>query len=212
MLQAHIRDPTAASIRAMSGIAGIDRGRLLLYLLIGAVVTVVGLSALRSRGGETETIVPAPRSSKEEMVPALGAMVVDVSGAVRRPGVYRFEPGSRVIDAIRKAGGPTGKAYPGGLNRAALLVDGQQVVLPELGSGGGMVGASGSGTSAGPPVSLGMATAEDLERIEGIGPVTAGKILEFRESKGGLASIDDLDQIPGIGPATMETLRSAIQP
>jgi competence protein ComEA len=62
------------------------------------------------------------------------------------------------------------------------------------------------------PVSLGTATQEQLEEIEGIGPVTAQKILEFRDSQGGLGSVDDLDQISGIGPATMESLRAALTP
>ena len=196
----------------MFDLAGLDRGKILLYLLIGAVVVVVGVSALRSSGSETEVVMPAGSSSPKSLRPAARSMVVDVSGAVKRPGVYRFALGSRVIDAIERAGGPTGRAFPSGLNRAALLVDGQQVVLPEIGPAGPIATAAGSTASEAPPVSIGTATAADLDQIEGIGPVTAGKILEFRDSKGGLASVDDLDQIPGIGPATMETLRSAIQP
>ena len=193
-----------------------DRGRIIIYLLVGAVVLIVGLSALRGRGEATgEVIVPAAGASSLLPRNVDRGLVVDVSGAVRRPGVYRFAQGSRVIDAIRKAGGPASNAFATGLNRAALLVDGQQVVLPER-VAGGMTPVAGSAAGAGggsvAPVALGMATAADLDQIEGIGPVTAGKIIEFRDSRGGLSSIDDLDRIPGIGPATMETLRSAIQP
>lgn len=200
----------------MFDLADIDRGRLFLYLLIGAVVVIVGLSALRSSGGESEAIAPLGDAAGAPVRPVDRRMVVDVSGAVRRPGVYRFDPGSRVIDAIRRAGGPTRQAFPAGLNRAALLVDGQQVVLPAIGpSTGGRASAAGASTSptgSAAPLSLGTATAADLEQIDGIGPVTAAKIVEFRDSKGGLSSVDDLDQIPGIGPATMESLRSSIQP
>lgn len=197
----------------MFDLTGIDRGRALMYLLIGGVVLIVGLVTLRSDRSESEVIPvrPAGRAGSPLEV-ASRSMVIDVSGEVRNPGVYRFEPGSRVIDAIERAGGPTNRAYPAGLNRAALLVDGQQVVLP----GASRPGAVGSGAAPASgvdsPLSLGMATAVDLEQIDGIGPVTAGKIVEFRDSRGGLASVDDLDQIPGIGPATMETLRSAVQP
>ncbi len=66
--------------------------------------------------------------------------------------------------------------------------------------------------AAGTPVSLGTATREQLEEIDGIGPVTAGKIIAFRDSKGGLGSIEELDQISGIGPVTMESLRDALAP
>lgn len=201
-------------IGAMFDLQAYDRGRILLYLLIGVVVLVVGLSAIRSRGVESEKVV-AEAGAGPGLVPrkAVPALVIDVSGAVRKPGVYRLEAGSRVIDAIRRAGGPTDRAYPSGLNRAALLVDGQQVVLPEKAPGTAMATTgSGPGSGSTQPVPLGMATVADLDQIEGIGPVTAGKIIEFRDSRGGLSSVDDLDRIPGIGPATMETLRSAIQP
>jgi competence protein ComEA len=148
-------------------------------------------------------------------------IVVDVSGAVRRPGVYRFEDGDRVIDAIRRAGGATRRAFAAGINRAALLADGQQVVVP-LNSLASRSGAASSATAvpgspavpgaAAAPISLGTATAADLDQIEGIGPVTAAAILEFRDSQGGVSSIDELDQVSGIGPVTMEALRSQLQP
>jgi competence protein ComEA len=154
--------------------------------------------------------------------PGSSAIVVDVSGAVRRPGVYRFEDGDRVIDAIRRAGGATRDAFAAGINRAALLADGQQVVVP-LGSDAVGPTAAGAGMSTVPgtpaapgaadaPISLGTATAAELDQIEGIGPVTAAAILEFRDSQGGVSSIDELDQVSGIGPVTMEALRSRLQP
>ena len=62
------------------------------------------------------------------------------------------------------------------------------------------------------PISLGSASVEELETIDGIGPVTAGDIVEFRDQHGGLASVDQLDEVPGIGPATMEALRERLQP
>ncbi|MCB0830831.1 MAG: helix-hairpin-helix domain-containing protein, partial [Solirubrobacterales bacterium] len=142
--------------------------------------------------------------------------IVDVAGAVRRPGVYRFEQGARVIDAISRAGGTTGKALVGAINRAATLSDGQQVVVPSAGSPGssGLAAAGSGAVGSAPetPVSLGTATQEQLEEIDGIGPVTAEKILEFRDSQGGLGSIEELDQVSGIGPVTMESLRAALAP
>lgn len=147
-------------------------------------------------------------------------IVVDVSGEVKRPGVYGFAHGERVIDAIRRAGGPTEAAWPSGINRAAVLADGQQVVVPArspaatagvVAGAGSAVGAPGR-AAADAPISLGSATQAQLEEIEGIGPVTAQSIIEFRDSQGGISSIDELDQVSGIGPVTMEALKSRLQP
>jgi len=136
-------------------------------------------------------------------------VVVDVTGAVRRPGVYRLPAGARVVDAIGRAGGPAGDAMLEGINRAAHLADGQQVVVPERGPAGAAATATASEDG---PISLGSATVEQLDTIDGIGPVTAAKIVEFRDQHGGLASVDQLDQMSGIGPATMESLRARLQP
>jgi competence protein ComEA len=148
-----------------------------------------------------------------------GDVVVDVTGAVARPGVYRLPAGSRVDDAVKRAGGGTGKAELDSLNLAALLADGQQVVVPERlpTTGGGAPGAAPGSVGAAPaepdaPISLATATAAELDTIDGIGPVTAEDIIGFREEHGGLSSVDQLDQISGIGPATMESLRERLQP
>jgi competence protein ComEA len=146
-------------------------------------------------------------------------VVVDVTGAVARPGVYRLPAGSRVVDAVKRAGGETGKAEIDSVNLAARLADGQQVVVPERiangGSGAGGAASVTGGTAGGEadaPISLGTATAAELDTIDGIGPVTAEDIIGFREEHGGLSSVDQLDQISGIGPATMESLRERLQP
>jgi len=137
-------------------------------------------------------------------------LVVDVAGAVARPGVYRLPAGSRVEDALKRAGGASPAAALEAINRAARLADGQQVVVPGRGPGGVPVAAAG-GAEAG-PISLGTATVEQLDTIDGIGPVTAADIVRFRDEHCGLASVDQLDQVSGIGPATMESLRARLQP
>jgi competence protein ComEA len=139
-----------------------------------------------------------------------GDAVVHVAGAVDRPGVYRLPAGSRVTDAIERAGGPTADADAGGINLAAPLADGQQVVVPVKAGSGTAAGTSAAGADG--PISLGTATVEELDTIDGIGPVTAQQIVEFRDEHGGVSSIDDLDQISGIGPVTMEALRASLQP
>ena len=139
-----------------------------------------------------------------------GDLVVDVTGAVARPGVYRLPAGARVTDAVERAGGATGAAQLEAINLAARLADGQQVVVPKKGPGGAPAAASAAAEEG--PISLGTATVEQLETIDGIGPVTAQDIVHFRDEHGGLSSVDQLDRVSGIGPATMESLRARLQP
>lgn len=193
----------------------LSRSQLVVYGAVAVALLLVGARAIRAEGGEPARFEPAPASDDGAGGISLsidgGAdLVVDVAGAVRRPGVYRLPAGARVVDAIDRAGGPAAGALLEGINRAARLTDGQQVMVPERGPGG-TIATAGTGMPDG-PISLGSATVEQLETIDGIGPVTAGKIVEYREQHGGLASVDQLDQVSGIGPATMESLRARLQP
>jgi competence protein ComEA len=119
--------------------------------------------------------------------------------------------GSRVTDAVERAGGPGPRAELQGINLAARLTDGQQVVVPEKARGAVATSAAGASPDSG-PIGVGTATVEQLDTIDGIGPVTAQKIVDFRTQHGGVSSVDQLDQISGIGPATMESLRARLQP
>ena len=141
-----------------------------------------------------------------------GDVVVDVAGAVRSPGVYRLPSGARVTDAVQRAGGGTASALIEQINLAARLGDGQQIVVPERARGSAPVAAGAATASDQGPISLGSASVEELDTIEGIGPVTAQDIIDFRDQRGGLSSIEQLDQISGIGPATMGALRKRLQP
>ena len=193
---------------------GLSRSQLVVYAAIAVAVLLVGARWIRSGGPEaaaggsaTELDSPGGGGGFSLEHGDGGGLVVHVAGAVRRPDVYRFPAGSRVTDAIERAGGPDAGAELDAINLAAPLADGQQVVVPAFAGRGVTAGAESSG-----PVSLGSATVEDLDAIEGIGPVTAAGILEYRDEHGGLASVDQLDEISGIGPATMEALRDSLQP
>jgi competence protein ComEA len=186
----------------------LSRSQLLLYAAIAIAVLLVGARWIRSADGDSQggagvsfaAGVPAGAAGD-------GDVVVHVAGAVQGPGVYRLPAGSRVTDAVRRAGGFAGDANRDGINLAARLSDGQQVVVPGPRAAAGAAAGAQSG-----PISLGSATVEQLDQIEGIGPVTAQKILEFRDQHGGLSSVEQLDEVDGIGPSTMQTLRSALQP
>lgn len=191
----------------------LSRSQLVAYGAVAVALLLVGARAIRAEGGDSAPpFAPSQSASGEISLKSGGGadIVIDVAGAVQRPGVYRLPAGARVVDAIDRAGGPANGAMLEGINRAARLTDGQQVTVPERGPGG-TIASAGGGTVDG-PIGLGGATVEQLETIDGIGPVTAGKIVEYRDQHGGLASVDQLDQVSGIGPATMESLRARLQP
>jgi competence protein ComEA len=141
-------------------------------------------------------------------------LVVHVVGAVRRPGLYRLRAGSRVADAVEQAGGAAPAADVSLVNLAAPLADGQQVVVPSRVPAAGAGGVGVSPGSSGPegPVHLNTASMAELDELPGIGPVTAQKIVDFREQHGAFSSVEDLDAIPGIGPAKVEQLRELVAP
>jgi competence protein ComEA len=193
----------------------LSRSQVFVYGAVAIALLLVGARAIRAEGSSGTAALPAfsagaPLTGGAFSIESGGSdVVVDVAGAVRRPGVYRLPAGARVVDAIERAGGPAGGAMVEGINRAARLTDGQQVVVPQAGPGGAVAtGVAGLPAEAG-PISLGAATVEQLDTIDGIGPVTAQKIVEYRDEHGGLASVDE---VSGIGPATMESLRARLQP
>jgi competence protein ComEA len=153
------------------------------------------------------------------------AIYVHVAGAVRQPGLLKLPSGSRVATAVRRAGGPAPRADLSGVNLAARLEDGQQVLVPVRGAvaaaGAGAPGAvpGATGLGAAPPgaagvpkASLGSATVEQLDQIDGIGPTLAQRIVEYRTEHGGFRSIGELREVEGIGEKRFETLRDALQP
>jgi competence protein ComEA len=203
----------------------LSRSQLLVYGAIGVALLLVGArwvkqaSAQEGSGGVNVAGAAGSDSGSAggsfELEPGGGDVVVHVAGEVRDPGVYRLPAGSRVTDAVERAGGASAAAALDGINLAARLADGQQVIMPAklkgVASGAGIEAAAGAAASEA-PISLGAATVEELDTIEGIGPVTAQEIVEFREQHGGLSSVEDLDEISGIGPATMEALQARLQP
>lgn len=193
--------------------------RRLLALLAAALALAVLVGrhfAHSSSGGAAPAaaapVLPADASAADG---ARGKVVVHVVGAVRRPGLYALRSGARIADAVRRAGGTTRKADLEAINLAAPIEDGLQVVVPRrvpvaVVQGGGPASPK-SGATAG-PVHLNTATLEQLDSLPGVGPVTAQKILDWRQTHGAFTSVEDLDAIPGIGPARLEQLRDLVAP
>jgi competence protein ComEA len=134
-------------------------------------------------------------------------VVVDVAGKVAHPGVLTLPAGSRVIDAIGRAGGARRGVDLSGVNLARVLVDGEQVLVGQSRPvAGAQAAAPGDAGAASAPVSLNSATLDQLEGLPGVGPVTARKILDWRTAHGSFASVDELLKVPGIGAKTLANL------
>jgi competence protein ComEA len=191
-----------------------------LYVLMGVLAgfLLAGVVFFISRlpSGETIALQPAP---------TLAPIAVDVTGAVTHPGLYKFPEGSRVQDAIDAAGGLLAEADTTAINLAARLEDGRQLNIPYQ---------DGSAPAATEPpvfsfsspddtssdatpepsstelIDINTATAEQLDTLPGIGPTTAQKIINYRETNGPFATIEDIMNVSGIGPATFDNIQSLI--
>jgi competence protein ComEA len=140
--------------------------------------------------------------------PSPASIIVDVAGWVRRPGVYEFEAGERVIDAVNRAGGARNGADLTSLNLAAPLVDGTQIVIPRPGATAPGSSTSDAGAAGGTTlININTASETDLEALPGVGPVTAAAIIDYRTQNGPFSAVDDLIDVTGIGPSTLEQIR-----
>ena len=189
----------------------LDRRRVVIGVVVLLLVLALG-GRLLLRSGRA-SVPPPVRVAAPVQTVAASRLFVDVVGAVRRPGLYRLPRGSRVADAVARAGGATRKAQLELVNLAAQIADGEQVVVPRRGTAVATAG-GGGGAAALPtgPVHLNSATFEQLDALPGVGPVTAQKILDYRQKHGAFASVDELDAVSGIGPARLEQLRDLVAP
>jgi competence protein ComEA len=221
MVQEPIRERLRDRIRS------IERRELLGLVLVGALILGGAVlwyvrslpSPVRIDAGSplagpvAPTALPSPSPS-----PSVSSepIVVYVSGLVRYPGVYQFRLGDRVVDAIRRAGGARDRADLTSLNLAALLSDGEQIIVAAKGTvpglGGSFVtgGVDGGGMDPGGLVNLNTATLDELETLPGIGPALGQRIIDYREQNGPFQSVDDLLNVSGIGEKRLADLRSMV--
>jgi competence protein ComEA len=177
------------------------------------VVFAIGLIAIfvfaSRRPDPVDVAQLVPEIRLETTAPLLiqpSSPLVHVNGAVMSPGVYSLAPGSRVIDAIEAAGGAAPDGLLHELNLAAPVVDGMQIRVPIEGEAVTLMTPGEEGA----PMDPNFATAQDLERLNGIGPSLAAAIVSYRDAHGAFAMAEDLLAVPGIGPAKLETLRDQI--
>lgn len=162
-----------------------------------------GPDAALAPGGEPGILVPSPQAAR---------LVLHVHGAVVEPGIVELPAGSRVVDAIAAARGPTDDADLGGVNLARVLVDGEQLYVPRVGEvpppGAGVAGGGAAGGSG--LVNLNTADAAALETLPGIGPALASRIIAWREANGGFRAVDELLAVSGIGQKTLDGFRDQV--
>jgi competence protein ComEA len=169
-------------------------------LFVAALIWVVA----RNPSGQAVTLRPAPTDTP---------IVVHITGAVPRPGVYALPQGARVQDAISAAGGFLADADKSGINLARALEDGEQLDIP-LVEGASLVLPTPGVEVVDPAeielININTASQAELETLPGIGPTTAQKIIEFREENGPFQTIEDIVKVSGIGPGTFEKIKDLI--
>jgi len=194
-------DPRLARRRLRAGAA--------LVLLLVALGIAVLVTALAPRGASA-TIEPGPEAT--EPIEELGGVVyVHVLGRVARPGLYSLPDGSRAVDVIAAAGGFAEGADPGAVNLARLLVDGEQLYVPEAGEAvAGAASPAAVSGAAGGRVNLNTADAAALDTLPRIGPALAARIISWRDANGRFAAVEDLLAVSGIGESTLDGLRDLV--
>jgi len=173
-------------------------------LAVSAVVVV--LSVFIVVKGNTGEITPPPVVVEQVQAPQI---FVDVTGAVNTPGVYTLTASSRVIDAIKAAGGSAAGADLSTINLARVLADGEQIYVDAAITNGKGVRVSTKKRSG--PININRATVGDFDSLDGIGPVIANRIVTYRKTHGPFITIEDLQKVSGIGAAKFSQIKSKIR-
>jgi len=208
-----VRDRIESTFATLLTRVGFSR---LIGSMVGVAVTAVGAWwVVRVPPPPVESTIPMASAVSIDTVPIerpVSILIVHVAGEVMTPGVYELVPGSRMIDAIEAAGGPTRRADTDAINLATPVTDAQQVYVPRKGATARPASVpSALPSSTGGLVNLNSASATELETLPGIGPQTARAIVEHRTKNGPFLTVDELLDVRGIGPAKLEGLRERVR-
>ena len=176
---------------------------------LGAVAGVlIAISLFVVFSGKSEVVVAEPIAPTQMIAPAL---IIDVTGEVVSPGVYELPAGSRVIDAIKAAGGARAKAALSDLNLARIIKDGEQIYVDQIYAAGSRARVGTKAAAPRGPININRATASDLDSLDGIGPIIAKRIIAFRTANGAFTAVEDLLKVSGIGDAKFAQFKEKIR-
>ena len=176
---------------------------------LGAIAgALIALSLFVVFSGNSQEVVAEPIAPTQMSAPAL---IIDVTGEVASPGVYELPAGSRVIDAIKAAGGAKAKAALSELNLARIIKDGEQIYVDPVYTAGVSVRSGSKPAAPRGPININRATASELNSLDGIGPVIAKRIIAYRTTNGPFLAIEDLLQVSGIGDAKLAQFKEKIR-
>ena len=174
--------------------------------VIAAVLIALSLFVVAS--GKSEEVVVEAIVPTQMIAPAL---IIDVTGEVVSPGVYELPAGSRVIDAIKAAGGARPKAALSDLNLARIIKDGEQIYVDPIYKAGASIRAGSKAAVPRGPININRASAAELDSLDGIGPVIAKRIIAYRTTNGAFLAIEDLLKVSGIGDAKLAQFKEKIR-
>ena len=176
---------------------------------LGALAAVlIALSLFVVASGKSEEVVIEAIAPTQMIAPAL---IIDVTGEVVSPGVYELPAGSRVIDAIKAAGGARAKAALSDLNLARIIKDGEQIYVDPIYKAGASIRTGSKAAVPRGPININRASASELDSLDGIGPVIAKRIIAYRTTNGAFLAVEDLLKVSGIGDAKLAQFKEKIR-
>ena len=191
----------------------------IIFLLI-VIIIGIGIILYKNFNNEDNLAINSPSNFSENNIAEkieVPSVIIHISGAVKNPGVYQLKSTDRVVDAVKIAGGITERANPDAINLAALLKDGQKIIIPYKISNQVTVESDKNieevySSSSSPSDQININTADDntLQSLPGIGPVLSQKIIDYRNQNGLFEVIDDIKDVSGIGEKKFEGIKDLI--
>jgi competence protein ComEA len=192
----------------------LDEQRKKLILLILAVVAIGGISFFgfwqKNSIQDAASVQPAGKQPVSAAPAKSGEAIVYISGAVNKPGVYKVPAAQRVVDAVNTAGGLAAGADVARVNLAQQIKDGMHIYIPLATGDKSAGGISAAASSAGGKININTADKATLEKLPGIGPALADRMIDYRQTHGAFQDVTDLRKVSGIGEAKYNQIKDKV--